>query len=170
MFEPNLPPEDGQNQKQLSSYPNESKSRPYLLSIFNENYSSFQICVFPSFSVVFYTSWQFFWLWTYFQVPHPKDGKSQLNFQIRTLCWIFWKKVIKKIEYSRSLWDSENYWWDHQQSCNFFPISRHFPITQENEISWFEAEKFTVTGKIFFYLIISKGKIFTTDRKKSLYC
>ena len=54
MFEPNLPPEDGQNQKQLSSYPNESKSRPYLLSIFNENYSSFQICVFPAL-VLFFT-------------------------------------------------------------------------------------------------------------------
>ena len=31
-FNPSLPPEDGQNQKQSSGYPNNSKSRPYLLS------------------------------------------------------------------------------------------------------------------------------------------
>ena len=51
----------------------------------------------------------------------------------RTLCLIFWKKIIKKIEYSRSLSDPENYWCGHQQPYNFFPISRHFLITQENE-------------------------------------
>ena len=38
-FDPNLPPEDGQNQKKLFSYPDLSNSRPHLLSIFIENYN-----------------------------------------------------------------------------------------------------------------------------------
>ena len=35
-FDPNLPSEDGRNQKQQSGYPNKSKSRPYLLLTFNK--------------------------------------------------------------------------------------------------------------------------------------
>ena len=38
-FDPNLPPEDGRNQKQPSDFPNQSKSRPYLHSILNDNYN-----------------------------------------------------------------------------------------------------------------------------------
>ena len=40
-FDPNLQPEDAQNQKQPAGYPNKSKSRPYLHSTFNENYNYF---------------------------------------------------------------------------------------------------------------------------------
>ena len=47
-FDPNLPPENGRNKKTFfeekiypSGYPNQAKSRPYLLSIFNEKYNYF---------------------------------------------------------------------------------------------------------------------------------
>ena len=40
-FDPNLPLEDAQNQKQPPGYPNKSKLRPYFHSIFNENYNYF---------------------------------------------------------------------------------------------------------------------------------
>ena len=33
----------------------------------------------------------------------------------------------------------------------------------------FEEEKLAVTGEIFFFIIISKGKIFRADQKRSLY-
>ena len=42
-FDPNLPFENGQNQKYLSHYQSKSKSRPYLLSVFNENCNYFLI-------------------------------------------------------------------------------------------------------------------------------
>ena len=38
-FYRNLPSKDGRNQKELSDYPNQSKSRPYILLVFNENYN-----------------------------------------------------------------------------------------------------------------------------------
>ena len=40
-FDSNLCPEDGQNEKEPSDYPSKSESRPYLLSISNENYNNF---------------------------------------------------------------------------------------------------------------------------------
>ena len=40
-FDPKLPSEDGQNQKQQSGYPNKVKSMPYLLSTFNKDYNFF---------------------------------------------------------------------------------------------------------------------------------
>ena len=58
----------------------------------------------------------------------------------------FEKKIIKKIEYSRSLSDSENYWCGHQQPYNFFPISEHLQITQENQNQLIQSEKIAVTG------------------------
>ena len=39
-FDCNILPEDGQTQKYLLGYPDESKSRPYIHSILNENYNS----------------------------------------------------------------------------------------------------------------------------------
>ena len=49
-----------------------------------------------------------FWLSTYFWI----------NWVSWILCWILWKKIIRKIEYSRSLVDPENYWCGHQLPDN----------------------------------------------------
>ena len=93
---------------------------------------------FSRFGVVFYTLWQFFWLSTYFWI----------NWISRSIGFpeSFEKKIIKKIEYSRSLSDSENYWCGHQQPYNFFPISEHLQITQENQNQLIQSEKIAVTG------------------------
>ena len=56
------------------------------------------------FIVVFYIFWPFFWLCTYFQVPQPKNGKNQLDFQTLNfmLNLLRKQKFINKIKYSRS--------------------------------------------------------------------
>ena len=153
----------------LSCYPNELKLRPFLLSIFNENYSSFQTHVFPALVSFFILSDNFFDFGPIFKCHTQRMEKVNWISRSRTLCWIFWKKIIKKIEYSRSLSDPENYWCGHQQSYNFFPISRHFLITQENENQLIRSRKISCNWENVFFLIISKGKIFIADRKKSLY-
>ena len=92
---------------------------------------------------------------------------DQLDFQINKISWIFWKKkkIIEKIEYSRSLSDPENYWCGHQQPYNFFPISEHLQITQENQNQLIQSEKIAVTGgkKFLDYL---KRKDFYNQLKK----
>ena len=78
------------------------------------------------------------------------------------------KKIIKEMEYSRSLSDPQNYWCGRQQPYNFFPISGHFRITQENQNQLIRSEKIALNwGK--YFSIISKGKIFVANLKKSLY-
>ena len=87
-----------------------------------------------------------------------------LNFMLNLL-----RKIVKKIEYSKSLLDSENYWCGHQQSYNFFLIiSGHFRITQESQNQLIRNEEIAVTGEKTFS-IFWKGKIFVADRKKYLY-
>ena len=39
-------------------------------------------------------------------MPHPKDAKNQLDFQMQS----FMLNLSKKNKYSRSLPDPENYW------------------------------------------------------------
>ena len=147
-FEPNLSPEDGQNQGPISfqfSLKTIARVFPVLVSFF-------------ILSDIFFDFEPIFKCYT--------QGMEKVNWfsRSRTLCLIFWKKIIKKIEYSRSLSDPENYWCGHQQPYNFFPIFRHFVITQENKNQLIWSRKINN-----FFLIISKGKIFIADRKKSLY-
>ena len=78
------------------------------------------------------------------------------------------KKILKKIKYSRSLSDPENYWCGHQQPYNFFPTSRHFPINQENKNQLIQSRKISCNWEKIFFCIISRGKIFTADQKKIL--
>ena len=80
----------------------------------------------------------FFWLSTYFWINWISRS---IGFPVS-----FEKKIIKKIQYSRSLSDSENYWCRHQQPYNFFPISEHLQITQENQNQLIQSEKIAVTG------------------------
>ena len=78
------------------------------------------------------------------------------------------KKIIKKIEHSRSLTDPENYWRGHQQPYNFFPISGHFPITQENENQLIRSRKITCNWEKMFFLDYLKTKDFYSWSKKIL--
>ena len=85
----------------------------------------------------------------------------------RTSCWIFWKKIIKKIKYSRSLSKPESYCWGHWQPHNFFPISRHFRITQNQVI---RSGKITCNlGKIFFYRLSQRESFLFTGEPAYVY-
>ena len=47
-------------------------------------------------------------------MPHPKDAKNQLDFQMQSFMLnLSKKKSLKKNKYSRSLPDPENYWSGH---------------------------------------------------------
>ena len=60
----------------------------------------------------------------------------------------------KKIENSRSLSHPENNWCGRQQPNNFFPISGHFRITQENQNRLIRSRKIRYNwGKIFFSIV-----------------
>ena len=77
------------------------------------------------------------------------------------------------MKYSRSLSGTENSWCGHQQSYNFFPVFANFRTllaTQENQNWLIRSGKISCSWGKTFCLIISKGKIFRADRKKSLYC
>ena len=85
----------------------------------------------------FLTTFLFYWLSTYFEVPQPKDGKNQLNSQSKNFMLnLLRKKFINKIKYSRSSPDPDFlgvtisihviYFW-------FLPFSRHLQTTQENQ-------------------------------------
>ena len=147
------------------------KSSPYLLSIFIENYSSFQIRVFPALVSFFILSDNFFNFGPIFKCHTERMEKVNWTSRSRTLCWFFWKK--------KSLKKS-----DIQEACQTLKIidvvisshiiSFRFPDTswwlRKTKINWFEAEKSAVTTeKKLFFLIISKGQIFKANRKKSLY-
>ena len=71
-------------------------------------------------------------------------------------------------KYSRGSPDPENYWCDHQQLYNFFPVfvdSGNFQTNfRETKIGRFEGEELAVIEEKKF-LIISKGKIFRDNRK-----
>ena len=166
-LDPNLPPENDQSQKYSSGYPNES--RPYLLWIFIENCNNFLLYLgfvgvqmgqnFSSFSVAFYTFWYFFLISTYIWINRiSRSIAFSKSFEKKSLKNRIFKRLVRP----------ENYWWGHQQPYNFFPISEHFQITQENQNQLIRSKKIVVTGgKIF--LIISKWKIFICNPKKPLY-
>ena len=60
-------------------YPNESKLRPNLLSIFNENYSSFQTRIFPALVLLLYFP-TIFLTFDLFLSATPKQWKKSIGF------------------------------------------------------------------------------------------
>ena len=90
---------------------------------------------------------------------------DQSDSLINRICWIFWKKIIKKIEYSRNLSDPENYWCGHQQPYNFFPIFGHFQITQENQNQLIWSEKIAVTGEKIFLDYLKRKDFYSRSKK-----
>ena len=132
-----------------------------------KQHSSFQSRFFPALVSFFILSDNFFDFGPIFK--YHTEIMERINWisRSRTLCRIFWKKLIKKVKYLRSSPDPENYQCGHQQpyiSFRFFPISGHFRITQENQNQLIWTKKIScIWGKIFFS-IISKGKIFRADR------
>ena len=91
---------------------------------------------------------------------------NKLDFQILNFMMSSLKKKNdnnknKKLEYSRSLSDPENYWCAHQQPHNFFSISGHFRITEENQNQLIRSEKIAVT----------RGRKFLDYfKRKNFYC
>ena len=77
------------------------------------------------------------------------------------------KSSLKKIKYSRSLPDPENFLCGHQQPYNFFSVIADFqtrfrllPI-----FNWFKVEKLAVTGDFFFFFWLSRKKSIRADQK-----
>ena len=80
----------------------------------------------------------------------------------------FATKVIK-IKYSGSSLDHGNFRCNHQQPYNFFLLFADFCTTQENQNWSIQSRRISCNWEKKIS-IISKGKIFGADRKKSLYC
>ena len=95
----------------------------------NFSCSSFQTHIIPSLVLFLHFLTIFFWLYTYFKVPQPKDGKNQLDFQTQNFMLnLLRKKFINKIKYSRSSPDPDFLGVtisNHVTSFRFLPISRH---------------------------------------------
>ena len=69
-------------------------------------------------------------------MPHPKNGKKQLDLQMWNFMSNLLKNKIDKNKYSRSLLDTENCCCGNHQPYNFFrffPISGHLQTTEENQ-------------------------------------
>ena len=80
-------------------------------------------------------------------------------FRCRRLYWIFWKKSFKKIKYSRSSPDTENYWCGNQQSYNFFLVFVDFRTLPDN----------SVDSKQIFFSRLSQKKKFLEPMEKNPY-
>ena len=80
------------------------------------------------------------------------------------------KKALRKLHFSRSSPDPENYRWDHQGviSFRFLPIFGHFKTSQENIFRWIGRRKISFNREKVLFAIISRGKAFKGNRKKSL--
>ena len=90
---------------------------------------------------------------------------NKLDFQILNFMMSSLKKKNdnnknKKLEYSRSLSDPENYWCAHQQPYNFFPISGHFRITEENQNQLIRSEKIAATRGRKFISLSTGGPVY----------
>ena len=88
----------------------------------------------------------------------------------------FEKKInLTKIKYSRNSPDLENTRCGHQQPYNFFSVFASFCQTlpgnlgKQKSVDSKQKNWLQLVKKNFFFLIISKGKFFRADRKKSFY-
>ena len=89
-----------------------------------------------------------------------------------TLCWIFWKKVIK-IKYSRSLLDHESSGCGHSQPYKFFSVFADFRTLVDNSVKPklvdSTQKNFSVTGDRNFQLS-PKNRVLEPIEKKSVDC
>ena len=66
-------------------------------------------------------------------MPHPRDGKNQLDFQMYSFMLNLLKiDLLKNMKYSRSLLDPENYKCGHEQPHNFFSAFVDFQTFPDN--------------------------------------
>ena len=119
--------------------------------------------------VLFFTFSDIFFALDIFQCHTQMMEIISWIYRFRTSCESFEKKPFKKIKYSRSFSDHENYWCGHQQPNNFFPIAKYFRIIQEKQNQLIQSRQISCCscGKKCLS-IISKGKVFIADRKNSL--
>ena len=89
-----------------------------------------------------------------------------------TLCWIFWKKVIK-IKYSRSLLDLESSGSGHPQPYRFFSVFADFRTLVDNSVKPklvdSTQKNFAITGDRNFQLS-PKNRVLEPIEKKSVDC
>ena len=89
-----------------------------------------------------------------------------------TLCWIFWKKVIK-IKYSRSLLDHESSGCGHSEPYKFFSVFADFRTLVDNSVKPklvdSTQKNFAVTGDRNFQLP-PKNRVLEPIEKKSVDC
>ena len=97
-------------------------------------------------------------------------GRINWISRCRNLCWIFWKNSLKKSnipEAHQTLKILDLTISSHIISLQFLPISGHFRATQKNQNRSIRSRKISCNWGKKFYSVISKGKIFRADRKKS---
>ena len=103
-------------------------------------------------------------------MPHQKDGKNRLEFQMRIFMLNYLKKIIN-IKYSRSWLNTEKSPCGHQQPYNFiFGFCRFLETCgklRKTKIGIFEAKELTVTGEKSFRSSQKEG--FLEPIKKNLY-
>ena len=134
--------------------------------------SSFESHIIPSLVLFLHFLTIFFYFTLILRCHNQRMERINWISRPRTLCWIFWEK--SSLTKSNILEAPQIPWFsrcNHQQPCNVFSVFANFQTLAEvrkTKIGWFEAEELSVTGTRFS--IISKGKIFGADRKKSLYC
>ena len=84
-------------------------------------------------------------------MPHPKNGKKQLDLQMWNFMSNLLKNKIIKIKYSRRLLDPENCCCGNHQPQNFFFGFFRFPDTcrqlRKTKIGRIEADELAVTGE-----------------------
>ena len=111
----------------------------------------------------FYTFWKKFWLWTYFQETHPKDGKNQLDFQMKNFMLNHLKKKIpRKNQIFKNLARPWQLLVRLSAAIKFLFGFGLFRNTQENQNQLIRTKTIGFNwGKNL--LIISKGKIFRAN-------
>ena len=95
----------------------------------------------------------------------PKGWKESIEFADAELYAESFEKKIK-MKYSRSSLDPGDSCCNHQQPYNFLSFFADFRTTQENQNQSIRSRKISCNWEKRFS-IISKGKIWRADRKKS---
>ena len=129
---------------------------PYLLSIFNENYSSFQTLVFPALVSFFILSDNSFDFGPIFKCHIQRKEKVNWIARSRTLFWIFWKKkIIKKSniqEASQTL--KKIYFLDYLRRKDFYSRSTKILISLITGEPVFVYITILMITKIYVFLLL----------------
>ena len=119
----------------------------YFFSIFNENYSSFQASAFPVLVSFFMLFDKFFDFGSIFKCHTQRIEKVNWISRSKTLCWIFWKKSLKKSNIQEACQTLKTI----NVAISSHVISFRFPDTsgllRKTKIASFEAENLAVTEK-----------------------